>query len=651
MCGQRLDLRISEPASHFSECITADLHVRGCLPVSYVTVLWSAIAAAALMLAVLHALIWALDRRAYSNLAFAMVSLGVIGITWAELGMMTATTPEEWSDWVRWFHLPNFLLLCALVVFIRRYLGAGRIWLLWSIIVLRGVIFVINFAAELNFNFVAVRALGQMSFLGEEVSIVTDAVTAPRQVLATVSTLLVTLFILDASRTLWRTGGVEARRRALVIGGSFACFAMTAILNSQLIVWGVLKMPTLIAPPFLITLIAMAIEMSRDTLRATRLARELRESEQSLELAASAAGLGLWSWDPQQKQLWTTQRTRAMFNLKDEPSHLELKRLEPLIVAEDRERIQQCLNVASEHAGEQELQFRVLPAPDAMRWILATGRWETDESGTHTIIRGVVRDVTGQHRTQEELDELRLDLAHVGRVTALGELAFSLAHELRQPLASIMNNVQVAQMMLQTPETDVQELCEILADIDRDDRRAADVIDRMRAMMSHRALAFEPVAVDSLLKDVVCLVRGEAVRRGVHLEARIGPEPLVAYGDRVHLSQVLINLILNAMDAMAETPAARKRVVMTAEATPNDSIEISVADCGPGVAPEMTTKIFEPLFTTKASGMGVGLAVSRTIVDSHHGRLWVESNPDGGATFRVEIPATKSTVLSARGAR
>src|SRR5688500_1568044 len=164
MCGDRLDRRVAEPRFHFSDHIAADLHVRGCLSVSYVTVLWSAIAAAALMLAVLHALIWALDRRAYSNLAFAIVSLGVIGITCAELGMMTATTAEEWSDWVRWFHLPNFLLLCALVVFIRLYLGAGRIWLLWSIIVLRGVIIVINFAAELNFNFVAVHAIGQLPF-------------------------------------------------------------------------------------------------------------------------------------------------------------------------------------------------------------------------------------------------------------------------------------------------------------------------------------------------------------------------------------------------------------------------------------------------------------------------------------------------------
>jgi C4-dicarboxylate-specific signal transduction histidine kinase len=340
-----------------------------------------------------------------------------------------------------------------------------------------------------------------------------------------------------------------------------------------------------------------------------------------------------------------------MFNLKDEPSHLELERLEPLIGAENRERIQERLNVTSENAGEQELQFRVLPASDARRWLLAPGRCETDASGTQTNIQGVAADVTDQHRTEEELDELRLDLAHVGCVTALGELAFSLAHELRQPLASILNNVQVAQMMLQTPEADIQQLRDILADIYRDDRRAGDVIDRMRAMMSHRALAFEPVAVDSLLKDVVSLVRGDAVRRGVQLEAQIGPEPLIAYGDRVHLSQVLINLILNAMDAMIETPAARKRVAMTARATLGDSIEISVADCGPGVAPEITSRIFEPLFTTKVSGMGVGLAVSRTIIDSHHGRLWVESNPDGGATFRVAIPATRLTTESARGTR
>jgi C4-dicarboxylate-specific signal transduction histidine kinase len=204
--------------------------------------------------------------------------------------------------------------------------------------------------------------------------------------------------------------------------------------------------------------------------------------------------------------------------------------------------------------------------------------------------------------------------------------------------------------MLQTSDLDTRELREIVADIYRDDLRAAEVIDRMRAMMSHRPLAFEPVAVDSLLQDVVSLVRGDAVRRGVRLETRVGPERLIVYGDRVHLSQVLINLVINAMDAMVDTPAALKRVVMTAGAAQADSIEISVTDYGPGVAPEMTTKIFEPLFTTKASGMGMGLAVSRTIAESHHGRLWAEGSIDGGATFRLALPAMQPTSQSARGA-
>lgn len=241
------------------------------------------------------------------------------------------------------------------------------------------------------------------------------------------------------------------------------------------------------------------------------------------------------------------------------------------------------------------------------------------------------------------------ELAHAGRVTALGELAFSLAHELRQPLASIMNNVQVAQMMLQTSDPDTRELREILADIHRDDRRAADVIDRLRAMMSRRAPSFEPIAVGALLLDVATLVRSDAIRRGVHLETRIGPESLIVHGDRVHLSQVLINLIINAMDAMVDTPVSRKRVVLAARATEERSIDIGVTDWGPGVAPGMTAKVFEPLFTTKASGMGMGLAVSRTIIESHHGRLWVEGNAEGGATFRIALPAMQATLLSTRG--
>lgn len=618
---------------------------------SYVTVLWSMVAAAALVLAVLHAFVWFLDRRAYPNLAFAIVALAVIGVAWIELEMMHAATAAEWALWVRWFQLPNFFLLCGLVVFVKLYLGTGRNWFMWAIIVLRCAILAINFSVESNFNFEEVRAIRQISFLGEQVSVVSDAVTASRQVLATASTILSTLFIIDASILLHRRGGREARRRALVVGGSVACFAMVAILNSQLIVWGVLTMPTMIAPPFLITLGAMAFEMSRDTLKATRLSRELRESEQSLELAASAAGLGLCSWHHDRKKIWATDRARRMFGLDKGPREIEPARLVALIPAQDLVRIQQAADLAAATDTEQEIRFRVHTESGETRWLLARGRWERAASGRRIAIRGVLRDVTDQHRTQEELDELRLELAHAGRVTALGELAFSLAHELRQPLAATLNNLQVTQMMLQNSDPDIQELREILVDLHRDNRRAADVIDRLRAMMSRRAPAFEPVAVESLLQDVGSLVRGDAVRRGVSLETTTGIDSLIVHGDRVQLSQVLINLIINALDAMTDTPSPRKKVVVSAQSTQEHSIEISVRDGGHGIAPEMTSKVFEPLFTTKTSGMGMGLAVSRTIIEAHGGRLWVETNAEGGATFRVLLPAMQATQISTRGAR
>ncbi len=618
---------------------------------SYVMMLWSMIAAAALVLAVLHALVWSLDRRAYANLAFVVVAVALIGVAWAELGMMHAATPDEWARWIRWFQVPAFFLICGLVVFVRLYLGTGRSWLLWTIIAIRTAMIVINFTVDSSFNFDEVRAIHQIRFLGEQVSVVSDAVTAPRQVFATASTFLCTLFIIDASISLWRRGTREARRRALVVGGSVACFAMVAILSSQLVVWGVLTLPTLIAPSFLITLAAMAFEMSRDTLRATRLARELRESEQSLELAASAAGLGLWSWDSERQKIWATERARRMFGSSNVSSAIELEQLLPLVSPDDCERIGETLQAAAANSTEQEIQFQVHTEFEGTRWLLARGRWELGASGRRTMIRGVLRDVTDQHRTQEELDELRRELAHAGRVTALGELAFSLAHELRQPLAAILNNVQVAQMMVQSSDPNMNELREILVDIHRDDRRAADVIDRLRAMMSRRPPAMEPIAIGALLQDVVSLVRADAVRRGVHLETRIGPDALIVHGDRVHMSQVLINLIMNAMDAMADTPAPRKRVVLSARAAENHSIEIAVMDYGTGIAPEMTTKVFEPLFTTKTSGMGIGLAVSRTIIEAHGGRLWAESNTEGGATFRVALPAMRATVLATRGAQ
>ena len=605
---------------------------------SYVTIVWSVIAASALVLGVLHTLVWILDRRSYANIAFAVVAYAAMSIAWIELGMMRAMTPAEWGSLVRWYQAPNFCLIVGTVAFVRLYLGTGRLWLMWTVIALRAAILVINFAVEPNFNFEHISNLVRIHFLGEDVSALGDAITPPRQWMATATTVLSIWFVSDASLASWRRGTAEGRRKALMIGGAVAFFFALAILNTQLVIWGVLQAPTLTAPAFLITLAAMAFEMSRDTLRASRLARELHESQQALELAASAAGLGLWSWDPRTRRLWATGRARAMFAL-DRSAPLDPEKLIAMIPDEDVTTIRASLQAASASGTEQEVQFRVSAAGIPPRWLLARGRYEVDAPSGQALMRGVLRDVTEQHRTHQELEELRRDMAHAGRVTALGQLASAIAHELRQPLAAILSNVQAAQIMLNTSKPDLHELHAILDDVERDDLRAVEVIDGLRAMLKRRATESQLIRVDDLLQDVLLLIHGDANARGVVLETNIERDTLIARGDRVQLCQVLINLIMNALDAAAALPAARKRVLVQARATHEALIEIAVVDFGAGVRPELLERIFDPFFTTKSSGMGMGLSVSRTIARAHGGRLWVENNAVGGATFRLALPA------------
>jgi two-component system, chemotaxis family, CheB/CheR fusion protein len=259
------------------------------------------------------------------------------------------------------------------------------------------------------------------------------------------------------------------------------------------------------------------------------------------------------------------------------------------------------------------------------------------------LILLAIEDVTEKsarnESVREELAELRRDLAHASRVTSLGELASGLAHELRQPLTAILTNAQAAQMLLDTPNADWAVLREILADIVRDDERAAGVITRLGAMLRRQPMELVRISVSDLLKDVTSLIHGDAVRRGITLKTNLGYGTVFVQGDRVHLSQVLINLVINAMDAVDGLDEARRCVVLQARSNGEGWIEIGVADAGPGVAAAAMENIFEPFFTTKPSGMGMGLSVSRTIVQAHQGRLWAENNPELGATFWFAMPA------------
>jgi two-component system sensor kinase FixL len=256
-------------------------------------------------------------------------------------------------------------------------------------------------------------------------------------------------------------------------------------------------------------------------------------------------------------------------------------------------------------------------------------------------------NVTARRRAQLEIEEQRRELSHLARVAVLGQLSGALAHELRQPLTSILSNAEAARHLLHRGSADVEELSAILRDIIAEDKRASEVIHRLRALLKRGDARLQPVDTSELIADVLELAHAELITRRVTANAVVetGLSPLL--GDKVQLQQVLLNLILNGCEAMATIAVFDRRLFVTAAADRDGSVHLAVRDRGPGIEPGPIDRLFEPFVTTKPEGLGLGLSIARTIVAAHGGRLWAENNPDGGATIHCLLAVTERSPASA----
>ncbi len=270
--------------------------------------------------------------------------------------------------------------------------------------------------------------------------------------------------------------------------------------------------------------------------------------------------------------------------------------------------------------------------------------WDADGGAVRRV--GVIQDITERKAAELEARRVQNELAHATRLSVLGQLAASMAHELNQPLAAILSNAQAARRFLAAPEPDLKESREILDDIVRDDKRAGEVIHHMRAMVQKKgAVAAEPLDFNALVRDTAKLVNGELVGRNISLELELMSKLPAVLAGRVEMQLVLLNLMVNAMDAMRGQTAERRRIrIQTSEA--KGWVRIALRDHGHGISEKAMTEIFRPFFTTKAQGLGMGLSISRSMVEAHGGKLWAENATDGGAIFWIEVPVCPAETAS-----
>ncbi len=250
----------------------------------------------------------------------------------------------------------------------------------------------------------------------------------------------------------------------------------------------------------------------------------------------------------------------------------------------------------------------------------------------------IVKEQEKNARAELQIAQQRNQLAHLSRVSTLGELSGSIVHEISQPLTASLSYAHSAQRLLGKSEPDLKEVREVLGEIVAAAHRAVEVIRRLRQLLKPGEVQFQPLSANELVEEVLKLLRGELIDRGVTAHSELAPELPVLQADRVGLQQVLINLVTNACDAMADTPREARSLTIRTGLDGKGFVLISVCDSGPGIAEGKLEQVFEPFFTSKEHGMGLGLSVCRTIVNAHGGRLWAERNTDRGATFHLSLP-------------
>jgi PAS domain S-box-containing protein len=609
----------------------------------WVTIIWTGVGTASAMLALVHGYFWTRQRDSLGSLLFSLMAAGTSAMAACELLMMQAPGPAAYSGVLRWFHVPVWIAFVSMVGFVQVQLG-GRLWLAGLAVAARTLSLIPNFWGAPNVNFREITSLQKIRFLGEEIA-VPVGVPNPWMLLAQLSLLLLLVWVLDATWSAWRKGH---RRLALTVGGGLAFFVALAGVQAVLVFWGIIRAPVMASPFFLGIIAFMGFELGSELLRAARLAQdlqakeaELRTSEERLNLAAEGAGAGLWSLDAISGRFWSTPKALEMFGFPA-GAEVDIDAFLGVVHSDDRQRLRETIQQALHSGREVNTEYRAVLNAGNVRWFASRGRTHRHGNGEPQRLMGVTVDITERKLREHEMMQQRAELEHLSRVASLSELSGSLAHELNQPLAIILSNAQAAQRLLARQPPDLVELQDILTDIVNEDRRAGDVIKRLRAMLKRGEPNRSPLSLNEAVEEVLQLTRSDLLSRSITVQRNLAAGLPSVPGDRIPIEQVVLNLLFNACDAVAGNAPGDRQLVLATRCAGN-AVGFFIRDNGSGL-PEDTESVFKPFYTTKPSGLGMGLSICRTIVSAHGGRLWAERNPDRGATFHFYLPIAEPTL-------
>ncbi len=365
----------------------------------------------------------------------------------------------------------------------------------------------------------------------------------------------------------------------------------------------------------------------------------LAESRERLQLAASAARMFAFEWDPRTDEVRRSDHCAPILGLSEDPRQDSGQSFFERIHPDDRSGFIALLDSLNPANPAYSTSYRVVRRDAQVIWLEESARGFFDAQGRLIRLVGMTADVTDRRRAEEESLRLRENLARVSRVTAMGELTATLAHEVNQPLGAIAANASACQRLLQQPRLDLEEIRAALTDIASDASRATGIINNVRNFLRKSESQRIPLDLNATIRTVVEMVGLRSAIARVRLDLSLQPDLPRVQADQIQLQQVVVNLLTNAIDAVSRRPPGARAVNIQTSSTSPASVSVTIQDNGMGIPAADLDRIFEPFFTTKPHGIGMGLPICRSILEAHGGRLWVQSVEGEGSTFHFSLPA------------
>lgn len=369
----------------------------------------------------------------------------------------------------------------------------------------------------------------------------------------------------------------------------------------------------------------------------------LRESEERMTFAAAAANIGLWQFDRHRNELWATEPCRAIFGIaRDAP--LTRDAFLSVIHPDDLQTATRLLQKSFETERPAISDVRIVLPDGEVRWVRMRARSRLEGGTRPGHLGGIFIDITEQKSAEAEVALQRLEVEHLMRVSVLGELSGSIAHEVNQPLTAILSNAQAALHLLAQDSPDLVEIRDALEDIVHEDNRAGEVIHRLRTLLKKGERKVENVNINDLVRSTISLLNSELIGRDIDVRFDLENSAFLTRGDSVQLQQVLLNLVMNAMDAMASTPIGQRFIFVSTRTAQTGTVDVLVKDRGHGIGPKENGRLFEPFYTTKDNGLGLGLTLCSTIIQAHQGRLDLINEEGGGAMAIFSLPIQQPAI-------